>query len=489
MAKQLGVLVNRTKAAIILIAIGFFTPATWAAMTEPYASYTVKATDTVQTLSSTLLNDPRQWGELARLNGMASANALQAGQVIEIPKSLLKLSSQPRVAVPGRLVSTAGDVKIGGQSVQAGVAVPEGARIETGSNGSAIVELGDGSRLQLMPKTLAEVTSQHGYALRDPASSTSTTWFSGAIRLVAGVLDTLASKTTHRASAMTITTPTSVVGVRGTHFRVAYEDPASGAARSEVLEGRVQTDNPAQNTGVSLGTGYGTVVNPNEREVKAVALLPAMASTQLSKEVLRIVGTNQEAEQTAWLVGTVPGAQGYHAQFAADEQFNAIIGDFKTASNVVDVKSLANGSYFARVRGIDPAGIEGYDALQQVDIKTAAPHSAAIWARDIAVGAYAQYVHNGVLLRVNSTSADTPTNLIMQVARDAAFTQGLYTIAIAADASALLRNVPTGQRSYVRFAGTSPLGLTASSPVYSLDVPGNWGSTVVGFAQALQPLR
>jgi hypothetical protein len=94
-----------------------------------------------------------------------------------------------------------------------------------------------------------------------------------------------------------------------------------------------------------------------------------------------------------------------------------------------------------------------------------------------------------VLLRVNSTSADTPTNLIMQVARDAAFTQGLYTIAIAADASALLRNVPTGQRSYVRFAGTSPLGLTASSPVYSLDVPGNWGSTVVGFAQALQPLR
>ncbi len=483
------VLVNRTQAATMLIAVSFASSAAWAAMTEPYARYTVKATDTVPALSSSLLNDPRQWSELARLNGMQSANALQAGQVIEIPKSLLKLSSQPRVAVPGRLVSTAGDVKIGGQLVQAGVAVPEGARIETGSNGTAIVELGDGSRLQLMPRTLAEVTTQHGYALRDPASSASTTWFSGAIRLVSGVLDTLANKQASRASPLSITTPTSVVGVRGTHFRVAYEDPASGSARSEVLEGRVQTDNPAQNTGVSLGTGYGAVVKPHEREIKAVALLPAMSPTQLPTEVLRIVGANQEAEQAAWLVGSVPGAQGYHAQFAADEQFNAIIGDFKTASNAVDVRSLANGSYFARLRGFDAAGIEGYDALQRVDVKTAAPQSAALWARDIAVGAYAEYIRNGVLLRVNSTSADTPTHLIVQVARDAAFTQGLYTLAVAANVSALLRNVPTGQRSYVRFAGTSPLGLTASSPVYSLDVPANWGSTVMGFAQALQPLR
>jgi hypothetical protein len=387
------------------------------------------------------------------------------------------------------LVSTVGDVKLNGQSVQAGVLVPEGTRLETAANGSAIVELADGSRLQLMPKTLAEVTSQHGYALRDPASSTSTTWFSGAIRLVSGVLDTLANKTANRASAMTITTPTSVVGVRGTHFRVAYEDPASGTARSEVLEGRVQTDNPTQNASVSLGTGYGAAVKPDEREIKAVALLPAMATTQLPKEVLRIVGANKEPEQAAWTVGSVTGAQGYHAQFAADEQFSAIVGDFKSTSQALDVKTLANGSYFARVRGIDPAGIEGYDALQRVEVKTAAPQSAAIWARDIVVGAYAEYVRNGVLLRVNTQSADTPSHLIVQIARDAAFTQGLYAIPLAADASALLRNVPAGQRSYVRFAGTSPSGLTASSPVYTLDVPGNWGSTVVTFAQALQPQR
>lgn len=476
------------QSAIFCIAISITSPA-WSAMTEPYASYTVKAGDTVQSLSGTLLSDPKQWPTLARLNGMANANALQAGQVIDIPKSLLNFNSQPRVAVPGRLVSTVGDVKMGGQSVQAGVAVPEGARIETAANGSAIVELGDGSRMQLMPKTLAEVATQHGYALRDPASSASTTWFSGAIRLVSGVLDTLASKTAKRASPLSIITATSVVGVRGTHFRVAYEDPASGSARSEVLQGLVQTDNPAQNASVSLGTGFGAAVKPQEREIKAVALLPAMASTQLPKEVLRIVGAHNEPAQAAWTVGQVPGAQGYHAQFAADEQFSAILGDFKSASQALDVKALANGSYFARVRGIDPAGIEGYDALQQVEIKTAAPQAGALWTREIVLGATAEHVRNGVLLKLNTTSPDTPAALIVQLARDAAFTQGLQSVQLAADAPALIQGVVSGQRSYVRFAGTSPQGQSASSPVYTIDVPRHWGSAVVSLAPALQKLR
>jgi hypothetical protein len=483
------VLTHSAQAAIFSIAMGMASSAAWAAMTEPYASYTVKASDTVASLSRTLLNDPGKWSELARLNGMASATTVQTGQVIDVPKSLLNLNSQPRVAVSGRLVSTVGDVKLNGQSVQAGVLVPEGTRLETGANGSAIVDLADGSRMQLMPKTLAEVTSQHGYALRDPASSASTTWFSGAIRLVSGVLDTLANKQANRASAMTITTPTSVVGVRGTHFRVAYEDPASGSARAEVLEGRVQNDNPSQNATVSLGTGYGAAIKPEDREIKAVLLLAAMPSSALPKEVLRIVGAHNEPEQAAWTVGTVPGALGYHAQFAADDKFSAILGDFKTASNAVDVKSLANGSYFARVRGIDPAGIEGYDALQLVEIKTAAPQSAALWTREVAKGASAEYIRNGVLLRVNTQSADTPANLIVQIARDAAFTQGLQSASLAADATAYLLNVPSGQRSYVRFAGSNAQGLAASSPVYALDVPRNWGSSVVNFSQALQSLR
>lgn len=458
-------------------------------MTEPYASYTVKAGDTVQSLSRSLLNDAAKWPELARQNSMVNANAVQAGQVIDVPKSLLNLGWLARIATPGRLMNTSGDVKLNGVSVQAGVMVPEGARLETGSDGSAIVELGDGSRMQLMPKTLAEVTTQHGYALRDPASSASTTLFSGAIRLMAGVLDTLANKQANRATPLNITTPTSVVGVRGTHFRVAYEDPASGSARAEVLEGKVQNDNPTQNASVNLNTGYGAAIKPADREIKAVLLLAAMPASALPKEVLRIIGAHNEPEQAAWALGTVAGAKGYHAQFAADEKFTTIVGDFKSSSNAIDVRSLANGSYFARVRGIDPAGIEGYDALQVVEIKTAAAQTSLAWPREVNVGATAEFIRNGVLLRINARSSDTPALLIVQIARDAAFTQGLQSLPLATDGSVLLLDVPASQRSYVRFAGSSPSGIAASSPVFTLDIPDNWGSTVVSLAQALQRLR
>jgi hypothetical protein len=331
-----------------------------------------------------------------------------------------------------------------------------------------------------MPKTLAEVVTQHGYALRDPASSASTTWFSGAIRLVEGVLDTLANKQASRMTPLTVTTPTSVVGIRGTHFRVAYEDPASGAARTEVLEGKVRTDNSAQNVGADIGGGFGAAIKPQDREVKVVALLPALAQSQLPAEIVR---ASAPATGASWTVGTLAGAAGYRAQFATDEKFAQIQGDFKSTSPALDVSTLANGSYYARVRGVDPAGIEGFDAVKLIELKTA-----LVWPTQIFIGASAEYLPAGVLLKVYSKSPDLPKELTVQVARDAAFTQGLQTATVT-DATVVLPNIPAGQRSFVRFTSVNTKGSATSSPVFSMDIPANWGSTVLGLTQALQPLR
>ncbi len=486
MKKQQFVVADVARAALILVALNAAAPLAWAAMTEPFVSYTVKPSDTLQGLSRTLLNVPSKWPEVAKLNGLKNPNLIQPGQVINVPQSLLNLGSQPRVATPGTVLSTQGDVTIGGQKVLAGAPVPEGARLQTGPNSSAVVQLGDGSRLQLMPKTLADVVTQHGYALRDPASSASTTWFSGTIRLVEGVLDTLAEKRASRITPLSVTTPTSVVGVRGTHFRVAYEDPASGTARTEVLEGKVRTDNSRQQVGADVGGGFGAAVKPQEREIKVVALLPALPDAQLPAEVTRAsaAGSPAGAQRAEWTVGTLAGAVGYRAQFATDDKFALIYGDVKSASPTIDVTGLTNGKYFARVRGIDPSGIEGFDAIKLVEIKTA-----LVWPNEIAIGATAVYVPDGVLLKVYGSSPDTPKQLTAQVARDAAFTQGVQTAAVGADTTVLLRNMPIGQRSYVRFTAVGAQGASASSPVFSMDIPGNWGSTVLGMAQALQPLR
>jgi hypothetical protein len=469
------------KAAAIFIAIHALHASTWAAMTEAYTSYTVKANDTLQGLSRTLLKQPSQWGEVAKLNGMKNPNLIYPGQVIDVPRSLLNMSSQPRIDAPGKVISVSGDVKIGGQAVVAGAAVPEGAKLQTGPNSSAVVQLGDGSRLQLMPRTIAEVTTQHGYALRDPTSSASTTWFSGAIRLVEGVLDTLAEKRANRLTPLEVTTPTSVIGVRGTQFRVAYEDPASGLARTEVIEGKVRSDNSVQKVGADVGGGFGAAFKSTDREVKVVALLPALTPPQLPAEVVRT-----ESNQAAWTVANINGAAAYRAQFATDEQFAQIRGDFKSNSPILDVTALVNGNYYARVRGVDPAGIEGFDAVRQVQIK-AAPLK-VVWTGEISIGAFIRYTAEGAVLKAYDRSIDKPSKLMVQIARDASFTQSLQTVLLAADATALLPGLVAGQRHFVRFVGSNN-GQEVTSSVFALDLPADWGTTVLGMAQALQPVR
>jgi hypothetical protein len=453
--------------------------------TEPYISYTVKQGDILQNLARDLLSDPRQWPQLARQNGMKDPNRIYPGQVIDVPRSLLNLNTQPKTASGGMLQSISGQVTVNGQAAQVGSAVPEGARVQTASGSSATVKLADGSTVQLMPRSLAEVLSSSGYQLKDPASSISTTWYSGVIRLVEGVLDVAADKRAKRLEPLGVTTPTALVGVRGTQFRVAYEDPASRQARTEVLEGQVRSGLRDSTINADVNGGFGVAVKPGDREIKVAALLPALPDTQLPELVQRSL----QAKQAVWTVGVLAGAAGYRAELAQDEAFAQIVSDAKSATPALDFSSAPNGSYYARVRGFDGAGIEGYNAVRRITISDApAPAPRLIWIREINVAASADFTPEGLRLRVNTSAADTPRNLQMQIAQDAGFTQGVQTLSLGAQSNILIPDLKAGDRRFVRFMGTSPQGQAGSSPTLLLELPADWGSTVFGLNSALQTL-
>ncbi len=451
--------------------------------TEPFISYTVKAGDTLDRLSRNLLVDPRKWNELARLNGLKNPNLIQPGFVIDVPRSHINFNNQPKLASNGVLQSANGTVTINGLAAQAGAAVPEGARVQTASGSSAVVKMSDGSSVQLMPRSLAEITTQRGYAMKDPASSISTTWFSGAIRLVAGVLDIAANKAAQRKDPLNIITPTSLIGVRGTQFRVAFEDPTSGAARTEVLEGKVRADSPAQAAGADVGGGFGVAIRPNERDIKVVALLPALPESALPGRVERA----SEGQQASWTVGALSGAAGYRAELALDPAFTQIVFDTKSANPAINLSAAPNGNYFARVRGIDASGIEGYNAVRRIDLANAPV--ALIWVREVDVAAIADFTPEGVRLRVNTSAADTPRELTLQIAQDAAMSKDLQTLTLSGDGQVLLKNIKAGESRYLRLTGISPQGVSASSPVLVLVLPENWGTTVFSSVSALSPLR
>jgi hypothetical protein len=468
-AKRVAPAARAARAVSLLAVSAVAATALYAA--EPTLPYTVKASDKLITFSNEVLVSPQAWGEVARLNGLANPNLIFPGQKLNIPLRLIK--SQ---AAASRVISVEGSVTRGGQPLQVGAPVPEGSQLATGANSSAIIELGDGSRVKLLPGSLAEVVTNKTYAMRNAAQSGSTNWFSGVMRLAEGSLETVASTLTQRAEPLQIRTPTSSVGVRGTVFRVGF-DGASKDSRTEVLEGKVRADNPAQGSGADLPLGTGAVIKPAEREVKVVNLLAAPDLSGVSADVLK--------PQAAWPMPSLSGASAYRVQVASDDKFNAIVRDLKVTNASADLSSLPNGNWFARVRGIDGQGLEGFDSVKLIAVKDGqwrVSYSSLRFDGGQTLVAWTGVQPNGQALAAERYSA--------VVARDAALSQGVVNVQMASDARGSelnLGNLSPGVY-FIKLRSTTG-GAFTDSAVYRFELPGNWGATVLHVMAALEPAR
>ena len=213
---------------------------------EPVMSYTVTAKDTLIGLGRSLLADGASWPEVAHLNASRNPNLITPGQV---PLRLLR-SAQ----VAARVLSVEGDVRLDGKPVKAGDTLPPGQTLQTAAASSAVLLLGDGSRVKVAPLTETGLDEHRRFDLRPNAvaGEASEGLFASTMRLVRGSIEVLASKV-QRAKPLEVTTPTAVIGVRGTEYRVHAQAARSG---TEVLEGKVRADaNDADGADVPAGFG------------------------------------------------------------------------------------------------------------------------------------------------------------------------------------------------------------------------------------------
>ncbi len=426
---------------------------------EPSVPYTLKPSDKLIVMSRQMFSSPNDWKEVARFNNLKNPDSLRAGQVIRIP--LRFMQSRPAGA---KIVSASGDVQLAGSPAGVGTLLAEGGRLQTGANSSAVVELADGSRMTLLPNTLAELATSRNYATRDVGKSASSTWFSGLVRLAQGGLETLAAKAARRATPLQIETATSTVGVRGTEFRVAFDDPAGGSARTEVIEGKVRADNTAQQSGADVPTGKGAVIKPAEKDIKVVNLLPAPNLAGIPAEVIKPPGN--------WPMPVPAGAVAYRVQVASDEKFEKIVRDLKVegTGGSASLATLANGSWFARVRGIDPAGLEGFDAVKRISLKNAiwrVSYSSMSLVNGQAVLVWTGQLSDGLPLTGSGFSALLGT--------DAALTQGVVT-AEGNNQQLALGELKPGVY-FIRLGSKLPQGGSFDSGVYRLVIPETWGQS------------
>ena len=127
---------------------------------DPEIEFTVVKSDTLIGLTQRVLVSATAWREVASRNRLANPNRIYPGQVLRIPVRLL--CGTPR---PAMLVSSAGDVRIDAVALPGSALgdtpIADGQMVQTGPAGSAVIDLGDGSRVRLPPSSLAQIMGSH----------------------------------------------------------------------------------------------------------------------------------------------------------------------------------------------------------------------------------------------------------------------------------------------------------------------------------------
>lgn len=321
---------------------------------EPMVDWRISPRDTLIGLSRTTFTGPAAWREIARLNRLPDPNRIRPGQVLRVPVRLLR--STP---IPARITSVVGDVRVAEVPVEAGATLAEGQSIQTAARASAVVELADGSRVRMPPSSLAELLTHRVHGDQADAALAATSGrFAGALRMVRGSVEVFAAKV-RRAAPLEVKTPTAVVGVRGTQYRVGF-DTDRQLTRSEVLEGEVRVEPADRSAATVLHDGFGTAVGTGSRAPVAARLLAAPELSAMPELFERpLVRFALPAE-----VDTV------RVQVAADEAFDRIVDDQLVPPGTdVRIANLADARWNLRARRIDAQGIEGFDSARPFVLK------------------------------------------------------------------------------------------------------------------------
>ncbi len=368
---------------------------------------TVTSHDTLIGLNRTLFTTPGAWKEVSRINHLPDSNRITPGQVLMVPADYLH-----NKVVPAQLVSAFGDVRIGDRPAAGGAMLNVGESIRTGEASTAVVQLADGSRVKLAPSTEGRLDEQRRFRVKATAAAIDEGLVAASLRLISGSVEVFASKVL-RARPLEVSTPTAVIGVRGTVYRVRNDvTPAAGgaaavnASATEVLEGKVHAqvgasatqaaDVPA-NFGASLEAGRKPVVLP-------LPPAPDLADVPALFDHLPI---------KAHLAGNWP----LRVQVANDAAFDHITLDLHVAAgDDIRIPQLADGDWHLRVRRIGPEGLEGLDGVRGFRLR-ARPESPFL----LDPPANAKRPVGDVTLRW--THNPDAVRYVLEVARDAQFTQ------------------------------------------------------------------
>jgi len=313
--------------------------------------YGIAQEETLSSIARRFTGSASNWRALAKANGITNDRSIPVGNAIVIPARLLPDQNAFATVVALRgtvsIVDKAGEVIDSRVGAQAG----EGAVVVTGTDGFVTFQLQDGSSFALPPASNLQLTllKVQDFTHRPRTELT----------LRQGRITSEVTPFTVPRSQYQVQTPLAIAGVRGTRFRVRFDD---GASYSEVLKGVVAVQ--AERREQRLPADYGSVTASDHRQSAPVALLPppSLAGTVTRQERLPL------SVQLA-----LPAAQAFRVTLATDANGMQRVAELTVPA--VDGQALArlpeleDGDYLIRASAIDTLGLEGRETVLPLHLK------------------------------------------------------------------------------------------------------------------------
>lgn len=324
-------------AAVLLSAVPAAAQSTVSSRQAETLDYVVRPGDTLIDLASAYMNRPLDYRRVQRENRVANPRRLSIGRTLALPVDLLRADpDEARIAGFRGAVSLNQDGVSGAPT--SGQIVRESAVLSTGANAFVRLALSDGSHVVVPSNSRVRVSRLRRYAINGAVDH--------ALTIEAGRAESRVTPRT-RPGGFAIRTPVSVSAVRGTDFRVSF-DEASERSATEVLEGTVAVASgenealAAADQGVSAAAG-------------AVRLLPLLPAPALARP-----DAPQTQPQVVFEVQPLPGAERYRGRIAQDA---GMIESFAEADSApggpLAFGDMEEGAYFLRLTALSPEGLEG----------------------------------------------------------------------------------------------------------------------------------
>ncbi len=319
-------------ACLVPLSLNFALPA-HAQSADGAVTYRMEAGDTLYSIDDRFMSGRGAIAAIARINRIINPYRIPVGTVIRLPRNLLAWRDA------GLTVrSFSGPVNIDGAVPQPGMPVREGAVIRTGMNGFVSFQSADGAAVSLPSNSNARLERARIYALRDLRDIE--------FRILGGRGE-IQAPTLRDEERFRTSTPAAVTAVRGTQYRVAYDD-ASGLNVSEIVEGMVAVEN---DTVSQLATeGWGVAVT----QTGISALEQLLPPVEIAEP-----GAIQTGEDVSFALIPPEGASSARTQIARDAGFLEMIAQDVSGDGIATFDGLEDGRYFVRSRPISDSGIEG----------------------------------------------------------------------------------------------------------------------------------